>query len=563
MSSVQVPAAQCEKVPGIRFVAAEVADAQALSLPAALAFVPLPSDTRSASRSLPPRDGTAPPAPRDSSRRPEPRHALHSARPSPAPARCSCASRRAESAAAPATRAVERQSLAGRALRAGRDFRTRSDPSRTLCSAASTSRDSEGSRRNSAAGNSARRLASASAAVPPARASTARVRSLRQSLDQKVNVRSTSQSARLCRPWQTRRRHAQLSSFIRPARRAKSGLVDRIGHAPVLLQRSAQPAGPQRSLILQRAHAHLLLEQPLHRERTHARNAPQFRERTPRGRGLPLDEHVSFSKGLRRRSWLAAFAGAKPRGPAPRSSSRRTAHSHAAAAGSCTPACRTRPSSSPHRKIARCYRARRAAAMHHSRRMPSLPDPQLRIEHCSSWNHRRTRCDSLHSDSCAQFNKYSSKSQGSLLALAAHQHRFRPLQILFGIHADRVRRRIRHIDLDPRFQQPQLLQLLHGLQPTGGSSANRSSAAFDTHRSPGACDSPQIPPDRDQRESSPAKSTAPAHPVPSPPSPHSGYRNRPPGSARPGSRPPPRAGQTIRSAAEKTPASASARRPGC
>jgi hypothetical protein len=114
----------------------------------------------------------------------------------------------------------------------------------TTRSAASTIAASDGSRFSVAAGNSSRRLASASALCRRATASKARAPSLPRSPSQKACVRSTSRSARPCRPCgKARGRHAQLRAVIAAARRTKSGVVDGVGHGLSLLERArSEPA---------------------------------------------------------------------------------------------------------------------------------------------------------------------------------------------------------------------------------------------------------------------------------------------------------------------------------
>ena len=96
---------------------------------------------------------------------------------------------------------------------------------------------------------------------PPARASTS-PRSVAPTITRPKGEGAEHQPIRSPLPpcANLRRRHAQLRTFICPARRTKPGLVDRVCHTPILLQRSAQPASTQRPLVLQRTHAHLLLE---------------------------------------------------------------------------------------------------------------------------------------------------------------------------------------------------------------------------------------------------------------------------------------------------------------
>ena len=146
--------------------------------------------------------------------------------------------------AAPATRATEKQFRADPAtvpkLRGAGQIRAVTHARERLIH---QSRDSDGSRRNSAAGNSARRLASASA----------RCRSERQPAEPAFCAAHDNPSKRgraggpadalaFAALRKFRRRHAQLSAFISAARRTETRFINRVRHAVLLLQRSAQPA---------------------------------------------------------------------------------------------------------------------------------------------------------------------------------------------------------------------------------------------------------------------------------------------------------------------------------
>ena len=242
-------------------------------------FVPLPNDIRSAIHSHRPRDGTAPPAPPDSSRKPAPQRASHWVYPLLARPRCNCVSPLAESVAAPAKRAIETPFRADPVPRVVRDFQTSPNlraPFVMLPPPVPKAKNRAAVRQQGTPHGDSPRPPPLSL---PATASKARARSHPQSPDQKVNVRSTIRSFSLATLGKTRRRHPQLRSLVCPARRSKPRLIDRIRHAAIPPQRIAQSPRTQRSLILKRTHAHLLLERALHRERTHPRHARQFGER--------------------------------------------------------------------------------------------------------------------------------------------------------------------------------------------------------------------------------------------------------------------------------------------
>ena len=157
--------------------------------------------------------------PRDSRRRRGPPRESISEFPSPAPAGYKCAFRRAESAAAPATREAERPCRADRENRPWGGLREDPSPYATLSTAASTRRESDGSRRSSASGNSSRRLASASAARP-ASESQQRPRSVAPTIIHPNGEAcgAIADALALAALSKTLRRHAQLVSFIGAAR---------------------------------------------------------------------------------------------------------------------------------------------------------------------------------------------------------------------------------------------------------------------------------------------------------------------------------------------------------
>src|ERR1700739_2613105 len=122
----------------------------------------------------------------------------------------------------------------------------------------------------------------------------------------------------------------------------------------------------------------------------------------PRGRDSLLYEHV-LSPKVCPTQWACSACRHENLRHALRLSTRRNVHSHAAGGGFCTPAGKTHLLLSPRKKTPRYYRVRKTSDMLDSRRMPSLPDPLLRFEHCSSWIHLGRNAIHVHSGSCAQF----------------------------------------------------------------------------------------------------------------------------------------------------------------
>ncbi len=204
------------------------------------------------------------PAPRGWWRRRGPRRGWNWECPSRGPTGCNCASRPVEWRAVPATPAVGRQFRAKSSTCGTCGAANFSDAAacpQTMPSAASTSVERDGSRCSVAAGNSSRRLASASAEEP--RQSQPAKPALRGSHNHPTKGRKgTSPADLLAAPTlgKAGRRHAQRCALVGAAGRTESGVIDGIGHRISFFQRTAQRSRAQRPLILQRTHAHLLLE---------------------------------------------------------------------------------------------------------------------------------------------------------------------------------------------------------------------------------------------------------------------------------------------------------------
>ena len=102
-----------------------------------------------------------------------------------------------------------------------------------------------------------------------------------------------------------------MRALVGTARRTESGVVDSVGHVVSLLERTAQAARPQRPLVLQRTHAHPLLEEPLHGEGAEFDQAGEFSQRDWAVEvGFNMGANL-FQRAAPSSSRLAALAGAK------------------------------------------------------------------------------------------------------------------------------------------------------------------------------------------------------------------------------------------------------------